>query len=53
MPRYKVTMLVEFVGEYEADSRQQAEDLAIYDQNCEYYSVDSVEAEAVDGEDEE
>ena len=51
MPYYRVTMLVEFSGEIEADSVEEAEELAIYDQTCNYsgvVSVDAVEEETED-----
>ncbi len=53
MPTYKVTMLVEFQGEFEADSPEHAEELAIYDHNCFYQGVDSIETEELEEEEEE
>ena len=54
MARYEVTMTVEFVGEIEADSPEEAEQLAIYDQNCMYIGVDDIQvAELDEGEEDE
>jgi hypothetical protein len=53
MPRYEVTMLVEFSGEIEADSQEEAERLAIYDETCQYYGVYSMETIELEEEEEE
>jgi hypothetical protein len=39
MPKYEVSLIIEFVGEIEAESAEEAERLAIYDQTCEYFGV--------------
>jgi hypothetical protein len=53
MPKYEVTMLVEFVGEIEAESAEEAERLAIYDKTCDYSGVYSIETSELDSEEEE
>ncbi len=53
MARYEVTMLVEFVGEIEADTPDEAERLAIYDDTCVYFGVDSIEVAELDEEEDE
>ena len=53
MPYYYVKMLVEFSGEIEANSEDEALELAVYDKNCSYDSVYSIEAELTEGEEEE
>jgi hypothetical protein len=53
MPRYEVTMLVEFSGEIEAESAEEAEKLAIYDETCQYYGVYSMETAELEDEEEE
>jgi hypothetical protein len=53
MPRYEVTMLVEFSGEIEAESAEEAEKLAIYDETCQYYGVYSMETTELEDEEEE
>lgn len=53
MPRYNVVMLVEFAGEIEADSQEEAERLAIYDSTVFYEGVDSIEIDEIEEEDEE
>lgn len=54
MARYSVTMMVEFEGEIEADSPEEAENLAIYDKTCTYVGVDSIEVDELwEDEDEE
>ena len=42
MPRYDVEMTVSFVGEIEADSKEEAERLAIYDDTVFYDGVDEI-----------
>lgn len=39
MPTYNVEMLVSFVGEIEANSESEAENLAVYDRTCNYDGV--------------
>ena len=52
MAIYEVTMTVEFVGEIEADSPEEAEELAIYDHTCMYVGVDDIQvAELEEDED--
>ena len=56
MPKYLVTMMVEFSGEIEAESAEEAERLAIYDETCQYdgvYSMDTKEIEEEEEEEEE
>lgn len=53
MPRFNVVMLVEFEGEIEADTQEDAERLAIYDDTVFYQGVDSIEIEEIEEEDEE
>lgn len=52
MPRFNVVMLVEFAGEIEAETQEEAERLAIYDDTVFYQGVDSIEIEEIE-EDEE
>jgi hypothetical protein len=53
MPYYYVKMLVEFSGEIEADSEEEAIELAVYDKNCSYDGVYSTEAELTEEDSEE
>lgn len=53
MARYYVKMLVEFSGEIEADSEDEAIELAVYDKNCSYDGVYSIEAELTEEDSEE
>ena len=53
MPYYYVKMLVEFPGEIEANSEDEAIELAVYDKNCSYDGVHSIEAELTEEGDEE
>jgi hypothetical protein len=59
MPRYEVKMLIEFEGEIEADSAEQAEKLAwtswgdTMDNDITYSGVDSIEVEEIEEEEEE
>ena len=48
MPLYEVTMLVEFRGEIEADTPQEAEDKAIYDDTVFYEQIDSIEVAEIE-----
>ncbi len=50
MPVYKVVMTVEFEGEIEADSQEEAERLAIYDDTVFYQGVESIEVEEIEEE---
>jgi hypothetical protein len=52
MTRYQVCLIVEFVGEIEADSAEEAEELAIYDETCQYFGVDSIDVREIEEEDE-
>lgn len=51
MPRFNVTMTVQFSGEVEADSQQEAEE-AYYD-DLMYDCVDSVEATEIEEDEDE
>jgi len=53
MTRYQVCLIVEFVGEIEADSAEEAERLAIYDETCQYFGVDSIEVREIEEDEEE
>ena len=53
MAQYYVESLVKFTGMIEADSQSEAEELGYYYDNLEYESVQEVEAEAQDEEDDE
>ena len=59
MPKYEVSILVEFTGELEADSREEAEQLAhtswgeTFDSPLTFIAVESVELDELDEEDEE
>lgn len=53
MPRYFVEMMVEFSGEIEAESAEEAERLAIYDETCQYDGIYSIETKELDEEEEE
>jgi hypothetical protein len=53
MPRYEVTLTIDFVGEIEADSREEAERLAIYDETCLYFGVNDIEVAELEEEEEE
>jgi len=55
MPTYYVEMVVCFVGEYEADNKQEAERLAVYDDTCHYEGVEDISITEIeeDEEDEE
>jgi hypothetical protein len=50
MTRYQVCLIVEFVGEIEADSAEEAEELAIYDETCQYFGVDSIDVREIEEE---
>jgi hypothetical protein len=59
MPKYEITMLVEFTGELEADSPEAAEQLAhtswgeTFDDPLTFSAVDSVEVEELEDEEDE
>lgn len=53
MARYNVRMTVEFEGEIEADSVEEAERLAIYDKTVQYSGLDSLDVEEIEEEDDE
>jgi len=53
MARYSVTMTVEFAGEIEADSPEEAEQLAIYDKTCMYVGVDEIQVDEIEEEEED
>jgi hypothetical protein len=59
MPKYEITILVEFTGELEADSREEAEQLAhtswgeTFDSPLTFSAVESVEVEDLEEEEEE
>jgi hypothetical protein len=59
MPRYEVTMLIEFAGELEADSVEEAEQKAwtswgdTMDNPITYSSVDSIEVAELEYEEDE
>jgi hypothetical protein len=53
MPRYEVTLTIDFVGEIEAESREEAERLAIYDETCQYWGVNDIEVAELDEDEEE
>jgi hypothetical protein len=53
MPRFNVVMTVEFAGEIEASSQEEAERLAIYDDTVFYQGVDSIEIEELEDEEDE
>lgn len=55
MPKYEVTTTIEYVGEVEADSREEAESMGWdWEENLNYFAVQSIEvAELEDEEDED
>jgi hypothetical protein len=55
MPKYEVTTTIEYVGEVEADSREEAESMGWdWEENLNYFAVDSIEvAELEDAEEDE
>jgi len=50
MTRYEVSLTIDFVGEIEADSAEEAERLAIYDETCQYFGVDSIDVREIEEE---
>jgi hypothetical protein len=46
-------MMVEFDGEIEAETREEAERLAIYDDTCQYQGVYSIEVREIEEEEDE
>lgn len=59
MPKYEVSILVEFTGELEADSREEAEQLAhtswgeTFDSPLTFSAVESVELDELEPEEDE
>jgi hypothetical protein len=54
MPRYEVSIKLEYFGEVEADNREQAEDMALsWDDNLNFFGVDSIEVAELEDEDED
>ena len=53
MPRFNVVMMVEFDGEIEAETQEEAERLAIYDDTCQYQGVYSIEVREIEEEEDE
>jgi len=53
MTRYEVSLTIDFVGEIEADSAEEAERLAIYDETCQYFGVDSIDVREIEEEEED
>jgi hypothetical protein len=55
MAKYEVTTTIEYVGEVEADSREEAESMGWdWEENLNYFAVQSIEvAELEDEEDED
>lgn len=53
MPRFNVVMTVEFAGEIEAETQEEAERLAIYDDTVFYQGVDSIEVEELEEDEDE
>lgn len=53
MAQYYVESVVRFCGMIEADSQEEAEELGYYMENLNYDSVESVDAELQDDEEDE
>lgn len=53
MPKFYVEMRVDFSGEIEAESQEEAERLAIYDETCSYDGVYSIDVTEIEEEEEE
>lgn len=53
MPRFYVEMTVSFAGEVEANSAEEAESMAIYDDTIPYCGVDEVSVTELEEEEEE
>ena len=54
MPRFEVTTLVEYCGEVEADSREEAEQMGwSWEDNLNYFAVESIEVAELDDEEDE
>jgi hypothetical protein len=54
MPRFEVTTTIEYVGEVEADTREEAEALGWYwEDNLNYFAVNSIEVYEYPEEDED
>jgi hypothetical protein len=54
MPKYEVTVMVEYCGEVEAESREAAEAMGWdWEDNLNYFAVDSIEVAELDDEEED
>lgn len=53
MPTYYVTLTVDFSGEIEAESEEEAERLAIYDKTVMYDGVNDITVEEIEEYEEE
>jgi len=54
MAKYEVTTTIEYVGEVEADSREEAESMGWdWEENLNYFAVQSIEVAELEDEDEE
>lgn len=53
MPTYYVTLTVDFSGEIEAESEEEAERLAIYDKTVMYDGVNDITVEEIEEHEEE
>lgn len=54
MPRFEVTTTVEYVGEVEAETREEAEAMGWdWEENLNYFAVDSIEVHEYEDEDDE
>lgn len=54
MPRFEVTTTIEYVGEVEAETREDAEALGWYwEDNLNYFAVNSIEVAELDDEEDE
>lgn len=54
MARYEVSIKVEYFGEVEADSREQAEEIALsWEDNLNFFGIDSIEVSELEDEEEE
>ena len=54
MPRFEVSIKVEYFGEVEADNREQAEEIALsWEDNLNFFGIDSIEVVPLEDEDED
>jgi hypothetical protein len=54
MPRFEVSIKVEYFGEVEADNREQAEEIALsWEDNLNFFGIDSIEVAELEDEDDE